>query len=179
MKRARLVAPERKADPVSDLYAAYNPELGDLVAGYYFHVVALQTVDRETREMVRLRCARVNGCEVCQTTRWVVKDGQPLSSEASSAIDQYENAALPERQKVALRITDAYLTNPAAAKADSFRAVVHEQFSVDEIRAILLDVTQWAAAKVGIALDADESADRLMDFDETGSAYLVSTTAAE
>jgi alkylhydroperoxidase family enzyme len=174
-KKPRLIAPVADTEPVMDLFAAYNPELGDVLFPYFAdYVMSLRYFDRDTREIVRLRCARVNGCDMCNSQRWVDEDGNPISPEVSDAIDEYENADLPEHQKDALRIADAFLNNPAAAADEAFRTRVRDQFEDKQIVSLLLDCMKWSAQKIWVSLDLDEPTGRSMYFDEAGVPHLVS-----
>ena len=69
-------------------------------------------------------------------------------------LDRYEAGGLTERQKVALRLTDALVTQPSSITGE-LRANVREQFSTDEIVEIVLDVARNAANKIAVALGAD------------------------
>ncbi|WP_147381435.1 carboxymuconolactone decarboxylase family protein [Nocardioides immobilis] len=159
---------------MTDLFAAYSPELGEvLFSEFSVFAMGLHYFDRETREVVRLRCARVNGCDLCKSQRWVDDNGLPISQEVSAAIDAYESADLPEEQKAALRIVDAFLNNPSAAADQGFRARAYEHFDASQILSLLLDSMKWSAAKIGVALELDEPNGSAMYFDETGAQHIL------
>ena len=174
MKQPRLLPPVANIEAVTDLFAAYNPELGDVLFNdFSVFVMGLHYFDRETREVVRLRCARVNGCDMCNSQRWVDDNGLPISQEVSAAIDAYESADLPEDQKAALRIVDAFLNNPLAAADQGFRARAYEHFDANQILSLLLDSMKWSAQKIWVALELDEPNGRTMYFDEAGAQHIL------
>ena len=69
-------------------------------------------------------------------------------------IDDYERSDLPERQKVALRLTDAYIHWPAGIDA-ALRAQVVERFTPEEAVELLLDISKWSTQKLPVALGLD------------------------
>jgi alkylhydroperoxidase family enzyme len=87
----------------------------------------------------------------------------------------YERSGLLERQKVALRLTDAFLTYPAGFGADA-RADTLEHFSPAQVVELLLKLTAWTVNKTATALGLDEpiAAGRLTTFhyDEQGRLVL-------
>ena len=92
------------------------------------------------------------------------------------AVDRYEEADLPEHQKVALRLVDAFVIDPRRVD-DELRRQAHEHFSPEQLVEIALDIVSWTQQKVLVALDLDAPVDptRLMSlsFDELGR-FLVS-----
>ena len=98
----------------------------------------------------------------------------------AAKIDRYESSDLPERHKVALRLTDAFVTDPARI-GDELRAQLLAHFTPEQIVELLLDIVSWSLQKVQVALgfDAPVEADRLavLDFDEHGHTVIVGPTA--
>ena len=86
-------------------------------------------------------------------------------------VDDYENSDLPERQKVALRLTDAYIGWPAGIDA-ALRAQVLEHYTPTAAMELLLDISKWSTQKLPVALGMDASVNpgglSLFDFDEAG-----------
>ena len=91
-----------------------------------------------------------------------------------SVVD-FERSDLPERAKVALRLSRAYLAHPGVFGPDA-RAETLEHFSPAQVVELLLKLTAWTVDKSLTALDLDEpiDADRLTGFhyDETGALAL-------
>jgi hypothetical protein len=78
----------------------------------------------------------------------------------TAKVDRYERSDLPERAKVALRVTDAFITRPdllSEAAAGQARA----SFGPAELASLCLDITKWSTQKIKVALGTD-GADRLV-----------------
>ena len=72
----------------------------------------------------------------------------------AAKIDDYEESDLPERQKVALRLADAYVSWPAGIDA-ALRAQVLEHFTPEAVVELLLDISKWSTQKLPVALGLD------------------------
>lgn len=129
------------------------PEALNRVTGV---VARLGALDPLTTELVRLRGARIHNCRMCK----VLRHADALEAGGDEAlfdrIDDYESSDLTERQKTALRLTDAILMRPGDLPA-GLVGEVHEQFSPAEILELVLDVERNARNKVAVAnaTDAD------------------------
>lgn len=101
----RISPPEGKLtflDHRPELFAAFNRFYGTL----WSHGV----LDQATKEVVRLRNARVTGCGICRNLRFAGAREQGLTEELVAQIDDgHEASSLPERFKVALRFADVLL----------------------------------------------------------------------
>jgi hypothetical protein len=91
-----------------------------------------------------------------------------------AALD-YEQSDLSESQKVALRLTDAFLTYPARFPAE-LRGTVLEHFSPADIVELSFKLCYWGSNRASTALGMDEALDehRLTAFhyDENGEYIL-------
>ncbi len=121
----------------------------------FMQVVARRAaLDPLTTELVRLRGARVHQCRLCQSRLSVRALDQAGSARPFDAIDRYESSDLGDAHKVALRLTDAIVTQPASIDAALVEQVfVH--YDPDQITEIVLDVVRNAANKISVALGAD------------------------
>jgi alkylhydroperoxidase family enzyme len=148
----RLPQPRGDADSSShgptDLWPALDRFLTD--------VAALSELDPVTTELIRLRGARAHNCRICQSRRDVRAIGGGADESTFDKIDFYETSDLPERQKVALRLTDAMIWQPAAYPA-GLAAQVRAHFTPSQALEIVLDVVRNAANKVAVALQADQA----------------------
>ncbi len=147
VSQQRTDADFRSHGPV-DLWPALDRFLTD--------VAALNELDPVTTELVRLRGARAHNCRICQSRRDVRAIGGGADESTFDKIDFYEASDLPERQKVALRLTDAMIWQPAAYPAD-LAAQVRAHFTPPQALEIVLDVVRNAANKVAVALQADQA----------------------
>ncbi len=144
----------------------------------FMRVVALGVaLDPLTTELVRLRGARAHQCRVCQSRLSVRALDSAGSQEPFAAIDDYEHGDLSERHRVALRLTDALITQPAFID-DHLVAQVWEQFTAAEVAEIVLDVVRNGANKIAVALGGDEAqvTDGIEFFDVDASGDVVAGT---
>jgi AhpD family alkylhydroperoxidase len=133
--------------------------LREALAAYQDAVVRGDALDPVLTELVRLRCARTHDCRICQTLRLADAREAGADDEVTAKVDRYEDSDLDERTKVALRVTDALITQPAGltqATVDRARALLRP----DELAELCLDVSKWSTQKVHVALGTD-GAERL------------------
>ena len=131
-----------------------------LLDAYQAAAVRGSTLDPVTTELVRLRCARTHHCRICQTLRLADARAAGVDETMTAKVDFYERSDLPERAKVALRVTDAFITRP-----ELLSGVVAGQartwFGPAELASLCLDITKWSTQKIKVALGTD-GADRLV-----------------
>ena len=157
-----------------DLPADRRPEEGDLWTALedFMRLVALQTaLDPLTTELVRLRGANAHQCRLCQSRLSVRALDAAGDRSPFAEVDDYEHSSLTERHKVALRLTDAVITQPALI-GDTLVAQVRANFSIAESSEIVLDVVRNAANKIAVAFGADApqvtDGTEYFDIDATG-----------
>jgi alkylhydroperoxidase family enzyme len=149
---------EFEDEPAADTSAprASGVDLWPALDRFLTHVAALDQLDPVTTELVRLRGARAHNCRICQSRREVHAMTSGASESTFAQIDFYETSDLDERSKVALRLTDALIWQPAAYPAGLVEEV-RRSFSPAEALEIVLDVVRNAANKVAVALQADQA----------------------
>ena len=126
------------------------------IEAFLVAVAQLHELDPLTTELVRLRGARAHDCRLCKSLRSVRAVDGGADEATFDAIDRFEDSDFTERQKVALRLADALIWEPAAyptGLADQVRAA----FSPAETVELVLDVMRNAANKIAVALRADEA----------------------
>ncbi|MCU1393851.1 MAG: hypothetical protein JWM34_2279 [Ilumatobacteraceae bacterium] len=129
-------------------------DLWPLLERFMQQVAMLHELDPLTTELVRLRGARVHNCRVCQSRLSVRALDAAGDASVFDDLDDYEHHDFTERQKVALRLTDALVTQPSAIDA-AMAASVREHLTTHEIVEIVLDVVRNAANKIAVAFGAD------------------------
>jgi alkylhydroperoxidase family enzyme len=138
-------------------------------------VASMGALDPLTTELVRLRGARAHDCRLCKSRRHVAVIEAGADEATFDQIDSYESSDLTERHKVALRLTDAMIWQPAAYPAE-LPSQVRATFSPEEALEIVLDVSRNAANKIAVALGADQpnvvDAIEYFDIDEGGQLIL-------
>jgi alkylhydroperoxidase family enzyme len=118
-------------------------------------IARLDSLDMVTTEVVRLRGARRHNCRICQSTRSVKALDAGANEAMFDKIDHYESSDLAESHKVALRLTDALITQPGEIDP-SLAAQVHQQFTPPQVIEIVLDVMRNSCQKVAVALAVDD-----------------------
>ena len=147
----------------------------DLLTAYQEAVMRGSAVDPMTTELVRLRCARTHRCRICQTLRLADARAAGVDEAITAQIDFYERSDLPDRAKVALRVTDAFITRPDLL-SDTVAEQARTSFEQAELASLCLDITKWSTQKIHVALgtdgadglETDDNGVALFSFDETG-----------
>jgi AhpD family alkylhydroperoxidase len=175
MIAARVLDDDAWAQPLIGSPPVGDTTPADLLAAYQEAVVRGSTLDPMTTELVRLRCARTHRCRICQTLRLADARAAGVDEAITAQIDFYERSDLPDRAKVALRVTDAFITRPDLL-SDTVAAQARTAFEPAELASLCLDITKWSTQKIHVALGTD-GADGLetdgdgvavFGFDETG-----------
>jgi AhpD family alkylhydroperoxidase len=138
--------------------AEVSPE--GLLNAYQAAVMRGSALDPVTTELVRLRCARTHHCRICQTLRLADARAAGVDEAMTAKVDFYERSDLPERAKVALRVTDAFITQPGLL-SDAVAEQAREWFGPAELASLGLNITKWSTQKIKVALGTD-GADRLV-----------------
>jgi AhpD family alkylhydroperoxidase len=109
-----------------DLFAAFNRFYGTLWSD--------GVLDQATKEVARLRNARVTGCGICRNLRFAGAREAGLEEALVDQIrDGHEDSALPERFKLALRFVDVLLGPAPGAVGDRLAGELRRTFSPAEI----------------------------------------------
>jgi alkylhydroperoxidase family enzyme len=130
------------------LWAAFNAFYGTLWSG--------GIVDDPTKEVGRLRNARVTGCGICKNLRFETAREQGLEEEHVDLIDdEYAASALPARWKLAALLADALI---ADARVDpDLRAALLAEFGDAEIVELTVTIaTAIAFSKASVAFGAPD-----------------------
>jgi alkylhydroperoxidase family enzyme len=159
-QRLQLVAARLLDDvPAAPVAPVAAPTAG-LLDAYQAAVMRGSVLDPVTIELVRLRCARTHHCRICQTLRLADARAAGVDEAVTAKVDFYERSDLPERAKVALRVTDAFITRPDLL-SDAVAEQARASFGPAELASLALDITKWSTQKIHVALGTD-GADRLV-----------------
>jgi AhpD family alkylhydroperoxidase len=180
MIAARLLDDDAPAPPEIGSPAIGSPAFGDttpagLLTAYQEAVVRSSELDAMTTELVRLRCARTHRCRICQTLRLADARAAGVDEAITAQIDFYEHSDLPDRAKVALRVTDAFIIRPDLL-SDRVAEQARMSFEPAELASLCLGITKWSTQKIHVALgtdgadglETDDDGVALLSFDETG-----------
>jgi alkylhydroperoxidase family enzyme len=130
------------------IWAAFNR--------YYGTLWSEGVVDQPTKEVGRLRNARITGCGICKNLRFDGARDAGLTEDAVDLInDAYPESALSDRWKLAIRMADALI---ADAQFDaSLRAELLAEFTPAQIVELVATVTTAIAfSKAAVAFGAPE-----------------------
>jgi len=111
-------------------------------------------VDPLTTELVRLRVARHHNCRLCKSLRTRAAMSAGGDESVYDKVDDFANSDLDDRQKTALRITEALIIRPDSMDG-ALVARAREQFTPAELVELVLDVMRNSANKVAVAFGAD------------------------
>lgn len=158
----------------SALVALTDPEYFNARMEHSRSAMRHTRVDDVTSELVRLRNANHQKCEFCMSVRRVaVFPSDGASKDPMDAVRMYESSDLPEHQKVALRLADAFLAYPRGFGPDQ-RAEVLAHYDSEQIVEVLLKLMCWSQNRTPIALGMDGAvdADNLTAFEyDTGGSF--------
>jgi alkylhydroperoxidase family enzyme len=128
------------------MWAAFN--------AYYGTLWAEGIVDDPTKEVGRLRNARITGCGICKNLRFATAREQGLDEHAVTLIDDaYVDSTLPHRWKLAIRLADALIGD--ARVDEQLRRELLEEFTDAEIVELTaLIATAIAFSKASVAFGA-------------------------
>jgi AhpD family alkylhydroperoxidase len=131
----RVPAPSGAAsdDPALRGPLGHQPQLWRAFQRLYGTLWSRGVLDHATKEVARLRNARVTGCGYCRNVRFEGARREGLSEALVEQIaDGFEDSTLSERHKLVIRYTDQFLTDPAGI-GDDLRAAMRRELTAAEI----------------------------------------------
>ena len=131
-----------------------QPNIRRSLKDYQDAVVRGADLDSITTELVRLRCARTHNCRICQTLRLSDARAAGANDTMTEKVDFYELSDLDENYKIALRITDAFISRPDTLSAETIVAA-RTNYSPAQLAELCLDITKWSTQKIHVALGTD------------------------
>ncbi len=134
----------------------HQPELWAAFNRYYGTLWSDGVVDDATKEVGRLRNARVTGCGICKNLRFASAREQGLDEEHVTLIDDgYADSELTHRWKLAIRLADALIAD-ARVDAD-LRAALLDEFTDAQIVELTATIaTAIAFSKASVAFGAPD-----------------------
>jgi AhpD family alkylhydroperoxidase len=133
----------------------HRPDAWAAFQRYYGTLWSRGTIDQATKEVGRLRNARVTGCGICKNLRFAGARAAGLREDDVARIDDaFMESELPPRWKLVIRYTDALIQRPAAI-GDELRRELAAQFSPAEIVELTATLTAAIAfSKAAVAFGA-------------------------
>ncbi len=134
MSQSRVTLPANAGDdPISGSALALQPEALTAFNQLYGTLWSRGVLDHPSKELARLRNARKTNCVFCKNVRFSLAKADGLSEDQVAQIDDaYESSELSQRQKLILRYTDVFLTDPSAIDA-TLQSSMRAEFSDQEI----------------------------------------------
>jgi AhpD family alkylhydroperoxidase len=155
VSKPRIRPPSTESrDPVQSSALAHQPELLGAFTRIYATLWSHGVVDHPTKEMTRLRNARITDCSFCRNVRFSKARADGLTEELVDEIqDGYrQSEMLTDRQKAALHFTDAFLRDPASDDP-ALRAELLRHFTPEQIVELAAGVALFMGfSKIAVAL---------------------------
>jgi AhpD family alkylhydroperoxidase len=132
----------------------HHPEVWAAFNRYYGTLWSRGVVDQATKEVGRLRNARVTGCGICKNLRFEGAREAGLGEDRVALIDDgYERTDLPARWKLVIRLADALI---ADARVDgALREDLLGEFTPEEVVELVATITTAIAfSKAAVAFGA-------------------------
>ena len=125
----RITPPEGKTT-----FLDHRPELFAAFSRFYGTLWTDGVLDQPTKEVARLRNARVTGCGICRNLRFAgARDGGLGEDLVTQIDDAHASSDLPERFKTALRFVDVLLGSAPGEVDAALADELQRTFSVPEL----------------------------------------------
>ncbi len=135
MSELRVALPEARGDdPISGSVLAHQPEALAAFNRLYGILWSRGEVDQFTKELARIRNARLVNCTICKAIRFSGARAEGLGEDVVDLIhDGYAEGPLAPRHKVVLRLTDAFLAGGDAALPEELRTELLRHYTPSQI----------------------------------------------
>jgi len=153
MSRGRVPPPPDGPDAATYGVLAHQPEMLRAFRRLYGTLWSHGVLDPPTKEVARIRNARTIDCCYCRNVRFAAARQQGLEEELVDLVNEgWEDSALRERHKLAIRWTDAFLGDPHGVDA-GFRARMLGEFTPAELVELTAGLALFHGfAKIAVAL---------------------------
>jgi alkylhydroperoxidase family enzyme len=150
------MAPRVAPPPGGGMPFDHQPEIWAAFNRYYGTLWSEGVVDEPTKEVGRLRNARITGCGICKNLRFDGARDAGLTEDAVGLInDAYSESELPDRWKLAIRLADALIAD--AVIDASLRTDLLAEFTPAQIVELIATITTAIAfSKAAVAFGAPE-----------------------
>ena len=131
---ARLPPPTSVPAPLAGYgLLAHSPDVLRTFLGLYGRLWRDGIIDQATKEVVRLRNARLTGCGYCRSVRFAGAREEGLAETDVAMIDDaYATSALSQRRKAAVALTDVVLGRTEAVD-DALAAALARELTPAQI----------------------------------------------
>jgi alkylhydroperoxidase family enzyme len=134
----------------------HQPALWDAFNRFYGTLWSDGVVEDATKEVGRLRNARITGCGICKNLRFATARDQGLDEAHIALIEEgYAQTALPREWKLAIRLADALIAD--ARVDDELRTALLHCFTDAQIVELTATIaTAIAFSKASVAFGAPD-----------------------
>jgi AhpD family alkylhydroperoxidase len=141
------------SDPVSASVLAHQPESLAAFNRVYGTLWSRGVLDQATKEVARIRNARVVGCRLCQSLRFAGAKREGLTEDGIAQIrDGFEASDLAPAHKAALRFADVFLGAPGPPP-EALRRELAEHFTPAQIVELAAGLALFFGfSKIAVAL---------------------------
>lgn len=131
---------------------AHSPHLAERFFDLYGEFWQNGVVDQRTKEITRIRNARVTDCGFCKRVRFDGARGEGLDEDEVNGIEDGFETRFGDRETAALELTDAIIGDPRRLSGAT-KEKLHEHFSDEQIAELGIGVGLFIGlAKVLITL---------------------------
>lgn len=154
--RYDAAAPALDADDPAVAFSGAQPGLFAAFGRLYGVLWRQGVVDHPSKEVARLRNARVTGCRFCRNVRFDQARRDGLGEDQVALIaDGYEASALPDAHKAVIAFADVFLTDPAGGVPAPLRASMLEHYGPAGVVELSVALALFLGfSKIAVALGA-------------------------
>ena len=154
MIAARVKPPAtRSSDPIQSSPLALRPALLDAFLRLYGTLWSHGELDLATKELARIRNARIIDCPICKAIRFAGARREGLTEDVVDEIrDGYQDGSLSPRQKAVLRYTDVFLSTPGELPDDLERELLAHMSSAEIVELTAALALFMGFSKIAVAL---------------------------
>jgi AhpD family alkylhydroperoxidase len=130
-----------------ELYGVYsmNPGLSAAAAGYSAAVYASDAVPVRVRELMRLRIAQINHCQICLDTRVAELAEHGLTDDDCTHVGEWATwPGYSDAERLAIEYADRYALDHLALDDQWFERA-REHFTDSQLQAMALMIGSWIA----------------------------------
>jgi AhpD family alkylhydroperoxidase len=148
-------APLDSADPAV-AFSAAQPDLFASFQRWYASLWSAGVVDHPSKEVARLRNARITGCRFCRNVRFSQARADGLSEQLVDLIaDGYENSMLSDRHKAVIELSDVFLTDPGGGVPPDLADRLLDFYGADGVVELTVGLALFMGfSKIAVSLGA-------------------------
>jgi len=141
------------ADPMERSVLAHLPGALAAFQRLYGRLWQSPVLDPVTKEIARLRNARLTGCGYCRNVRFAAARDAGLTEDTLDLVaDGHAASSLSARHKAVLRFVDVFLTDPTALRTADRQALLRELTPAEIVELAAAVALFLGFSKIAVAL---------------------------